>query len=75
MSRAILSLNACDRQLFLGVRVGSWGLGVGNWLVEFLNKDTTPYIHRPGDTMETINFDYLGSTTRLIVEVMRMLTR
>ena len=41
---------------------------------EYRNKDTTPYIHRPGDTYETVNFDYLASTTRLLVEVMKMLT-
>jgi hypothetical protein len=42
---------------------------------EYRNKDTTPFIHRPGDTIETIDFAYLGSTTRLVAEVMRMLAR
>ena len=36
---------------------------------EYRNKDTTPHIHRPGDTLETVNFDYLASTTTLMVEV------
>jgi hypothetical protein len=40
---------------------------------EYRNKDTTPFIHRAGDTFETVNFDYLASTTRLLVEVMKML--
>jgi acetylornithine deacetylase/succinyl-diaminopimelate desuccinylase-like protein len=42
---------------------------------EYRNKDTTPFIHRPGDTYETVNFDYLASTTRLLVEVMKNLVR
>ncbi len=42
---------------------------------EYRNKDTTPYIHRPGDTFETVDFDYLRSTTRLIAQVMRILVR
>ena len=42
---------------------------------EYRNKDTTPYIHRPGDVYETVNLDYLASTTGLITEVMRALVR
>jgi acetylornithine deacetylase/succinyl-diaminopimelate desuccinylase-like protein len=42
---------------------------------EYRNKDTTPFIHRPGDTYETMNFDYLASTTRLLVAVMKNLVR
>jgi hypothetical protein len=53
-------------------RLGFRAVGITE---EYRNKDTTPYIHRPGDTYETMNFDYLGSTTRLVVEVMKMLTR
>ncbi len=53
-------------------RLGFKAVGITE---EYRNKDTTPYIHRPGDTYETMNFDYLGSTTRLLVEVMKMLTR
>jgi acetylornithine deacetylase/succinyl-diaminopimelate desuccinylase-like protein len=53
-------------------RLGFKAVGVTE---EYRNKDTTPYIHRPGDTYETMNFEYLASTTRLIVEVMKRLTR
>jgi Zn-dependent M28 family amino/carboxypeptidase len=42
---------------------------------EYRNKDTTPFIHRPGDSFETVDFDYLASTTRLVVEVMKLLVR
>jgi hypothetical protein len=42
---------------------------------EYRHQDTTPFIHKPGDTFATIDFDYLASTTRLMVEVMRVLTR
>jgi hypothetical protein len=42
---------------------------------EYRNKDTTPWIHRPGDTTATIDFAYLRSTTQLVTEVMNDLTR
>ena len=42
---------------------------------EYRHGDTTPFIHKPGDTFQTVNFDYLASTTRLLVEVMRILTQ
>jgi hypothetical protein len=40
---------------------------------EYRNKDTTPYIHRPTDTAETVDFAYLAHTTDLIVRVMKSL--
>jgi len=40
---------------------------------EYRNKDTTPFIHRPGDTANTVDFAYLASTTRLFVKVIEML--
>lgn len=48
-------------------RLGFRAIGVTE---EYRHSDTTPYIHRPGDTFETIDFDYLASTTRLMIEVM-----
>jgi acetylornithine deacetylase/succinyl-diaminopimelate desuccinylase-like protein len=42
---------------------------------EYQNGDTTPWIHKPGDTMETVNFDYLRSTTQLLTEVIADLAR
>jgi Zn-dependent M28 family amino/carboxypeptidase len=41
---------------------------------EYRHKDTTPFIHRAGDTFPTVDFAYLGGTTRLVVEVMKRLT-
>lgn len=52
-------------------RLGFKAVGITE---EYRNKDTTPFIHRPGDTYETVNFDYLGSTTSLLVGVMKILT-
>jgi acetylornithine deacetylase/succinyl-diaminopimelate desuccinylase-like protein len=40
---------------------------------EYRNKDTTPFIHRPGDTAATVDFAYLASTTRLFAKVIEML--
>jgi hypothetical protein len=33
---------------------------------EYRNGDTTPHIHRPTDSWETVDFEYLGSVTRLV---------
>ncbi len=40
---------------------------------EYRNGDTTPYIHRPGDTWDTVDFDYLAIVTRLIQNAMTIL--
>ena len=42
---------------------------------EYRGGDTTPHIHRPTDTFETIDFEYLGSSTKLVVAVLRSLVR
>jgi hypothetical protein len=42
---------------------------------EYHHNDTTPWMHKPGDTTETVNFPYLRSTTQLLAEVMTQLTR
>lgn len=52
-------------------RLGYKAVGITE---EYRHGDTTPFIHKTGDTFQTIDFDYLASTTRLMVEVMRMLT-
>ena len=57
-----------DHQSFR--RLGFPAIGVTE---EYRHGDTTPYIHRPGDTYETVDFDYLGSTTKLLGEVIRSL--
>ncbi len=41
---------------------------------EYRNGDTTPHIHRPGDTWDTVDFDYLAAVTRLIQSAMVILT-
>jgi Iap family predicted aminopeptidase len=42
---------------------------------EYRNKDTSPHFHRPTDTVETVDFAYLRSTTNLMVEVLKILMR
>ena len=42
---------------------------------EYRNGDTTPHMHRPTDTYETINFNYMESTTMVIIKVMQILTK
>jgi acetylornithine deacetylase/succinyl-diaminopimelate desuccinylase-like protein len=57
-----------DHQSFR--RLGFPAIGVTE---EYRHNDTTPYIHKPGDTYETIDFDYLASTTKLVNEVIKSL--
>lgn len=38
---------------------------------EYVSGDTTPHYHRPGDTFETVDLDYLESTTILIHQMLR----
>ncbi len=52
-------------------RLGYKAIGITE---EYRHKDTTPFIHKAGDTFATINWPYLASTTRLMIQVMRMLT-
>jgi hypothetical protein len=59
-----------DHQAFR--RLGFKAVGVTE---EYHHGDTTPFYHKPGDTFATINFDYLTSTTKLVVEVMKTLTK
>ena len=42
---------------------------------EWVNGDRTPYIHQPTDTYETVDFDYLLSTTLLAIEAMKLLIK
>jgi acetylornithine deacetylase/succinyl-diaminopimelate desuccinylase-like protein len=51
-------------------RLGFRAVGITE---EYRNHDTTPFIHKPGDTADTVNFEYLASTTRLLARVMEMI--
>ncbi len=42
---------------------------------EFVNGDTTPHYHQPGDTYSTVNFAYLQSTTELLLYTFGTWTR
>jgi hypothetical protein len=42
---------------------------------EYRNGDTTPHIHRPGDTWDTVNFQYLANSTRLLQAAMEILLK
>lgn len=42
---------------------------------EWAGGDTTPHYHKRSDTFETIDFDYLASTTRLMVAAVGDLSR
>ena len=51
-------------------RLGFPAIGVTE---EYRHNDTTPYYHRATDTYETVDFDYLGASTRLVSEVIKAL--
>lgn len=38
---------------------------------EYRHQDTTPHIHKATDTVDTVNFDYLASCTRLVRAVIQ----
>ena len=40
---------------------------------EYVNGDTTPHYHQATDTAETVNYEYLASTTELVGQVMKKL--
>lgn len=40
---------------------------------EYAKRDTTPFIHTPKDTYETINFEYLLSSTNFIFKIFKKL--
>lgn len=40
---------------------------------EYRNDDTTPHIHRPTDTWDTVDFEYLATVTRLVQAAMAIL--
>jgi Zn-dependent M28 family amino/carboxypeptidase len=42
---------------------------------EYRSGDTTPHIHRPGDTAGTVDFAYLAHTTDLVIRVLTLLAR
>jgi len=49
-------------------RLGFPAVGVTE---EYRHQDTTPHIHKETDKFETIDFDYLASTTKLVAEVIK----
>jgi Zn-dependent M28 family amino/carboxypeptidase len=42
---------------------------------EYRNGDTTPHIHKSTDVYDTVNFDYLLSSTKLTIEAMKILVK
>ena len=40
---------------------------------EYVQRDTTPHIHKPSDTYDTIDFEFLISSTRLVFNVFNRL--
>jgi Zn-dependent M28 family amino/carboxypeptidase len=40
---------------------------------EYRNGDTTPHIHRPTDSWDTVDFEYLAAATRLVQAAMAIL--
>jgi hypothetical protein len=51
-------------------RLGIMAVGITE---EYRNGDTTPHIHRPTDTAETVDFAYLENVTALVIRVMKSL--
>lgn len=64
----VTSTGSTDHESFRNLGFQAVGL-----TEEYVNGDTTPHYHRATDTYDTIDFEYLASSTRLMTEVMREL--
>ncbi|WP_298312298.1 M28 family peptidase [uncultured Aquimarina sp.] len=64
----ITKVNSTDHQSFREVGFNAVGI-----TEEFVNGDTTPFKDTENDTFETIDMEYIASTTQLIFEVMQQL--
>ena len=42
---------------------------------EYYGGDFNPHYHSPGDVMDTLDFEYLASTTRLVLETLQRLDK
>lgn len=62
----ITKVNSTDHQSFRDIGINAVGI-----TEEYVNKDTSPFKDTPKDTFETINFQYLESTTNLVYEVIK----
>lgn len=62
------AVNSSDHAAFR--ELGYQAVGISE---EYANGDTTPHYHKPTDTVETVNFQYLAQTTHLVWEVMKSL--
>ncbi len=62
----VTSTGSTDHEAFRDLGFEAVGL-----TEEYVNGDTTPYYHSPGDTYDTVNFDYLASSSTYMTEVVR----
>lgn len=60
----VTDVGATDHQAFRELDFNAIGI-----TEEYKNDDTTPFYHLSGDTYETVNFEYLASTTELVFRV------
>lgn len=61
-------VNSTDHQSFRDIGINAVGI-----TEEYVNKDTSPFKDTPNDKFNTINFEYLESTTNLVYEVIKTL--
>ena len=64
------TVTSTDHRSFRNVGFNAIGL-----TEEYVNKDTTPHYHKPSDTFETINFEYLGTITVYVQKVFEELLK
>tara|TARA_R110000868_G_scaffold37111_14_gene131608 strand:+ start:18551 stop:19486 length:936 start_codon:yes stop_codon:yes gene_type:complete len=61
-------VNSTDHQSFRELGFNAVGI-----TEEYVNKDTTPFKDTVNDTFNTVNFDFLSSTTNLVYEVIKIM--
>ncbi|GAA0725245.1 hypothetical protein GCM10009430_30590 [Aquimarina litoralis] len=64
------SVSSSDHKSFIDEGFNTVGISE-----EYVKRDTTPFIHTPKDTYETINFEYLLSTTNFIFKIFKKLAQ
>ncbi|AXT19631.1 M28 family peptidase [Flavobacteriaceae bacterium AU392] len=67
---SITKVSSSDHKSFIDQGFNAVGISE-----EYVKRDTTPYIHTPNDTYDTVNFNFLISTTQIIYQIFKKLAQ
>ncbi len=66
----VTKIGSSDHQSFIDLGFNTLGI-----TEEYAKRDTTPYIHTNMDTYDTVNFEYLASSTEFIFQIFKSLVQ